>query len=321
MTSKPAVSIDALSVAVSGRQVLRDVSFSVDQGKCLALVGESGAGKTMACRALTGRLARIGASDLGGSVLFDGIDLLHRPADQWRALYGRRIALVPQNSLSSLDPVMRVGGQLRETIRELDPSASVTDRSVELLDMVHLPRPREVLQAYPHQLSGGMRQRVMIALALAGRPDLLVADEPTSALDVTVQHGIMALLAEVRELTGMSIVLVTHDLSIVESIADDIAVMYAGTVVERGPAGAIFAVPRHPYTRALLAAIPRHDHRSGELAAIPGQPRPLDTALPGCQFAPRCELATETCQREVPVLTDNGTGHWVACWNAEGRTG
>jgi oligopeptide/dipeptide ABC transporter ATP-binding protein len=319
VTCELAVSIDALSVAVGGRPVLRDVSFTVGQGKCLALVGESGAGKTMVCRALTGRLARIGGRDLAGSVLFDGIDLLHQPAARWRELYGRRIALVPQNSLSSLDPVLRVGRQVKETIRELDPSASVAERSAELLDLVQLPRPREVLRAYPHQLSGGMRQRVMIALALAGRPDLLVADEPTSALDVTVQHGIMSLLGELRRLTGMSIVFVTHDLSIVQSIADDVAVMYAGTVVERGPAGTIFGAPQHPYTRALLAASPRPDRRAQELAAIPGQPSPLDVNLPGCQFAPRCGRVTPTCRSEVPELTGGSSGHLVACWNPEDK--
>ncbi len=245
----------------------------------------------MVCRALTGRLARIGARGLGGSVRFDGTDLLAQSPEQWRRLYGRRLALVPQNSLLSLDPVMRVGRQLDETLRELDPAAPRPDRAVELLDMVHLADPRQVLRAYPHELSGGMRQRVMIALALAGQPDLLVADEPTSALDVTVQHGILGLLAELRTLHRMSIVFVTHDLSIVESVCDQVAVMYAGSVVESGPAATMLTAPRHPYTRALVAAHPGTDRRAGQLAAIPGQPRSLVAGAPGCQFAPRCPQA------------------------------
>ena len=313
-----AASIDSLSVAVGDRAVLRDVTFDVRAGACVALVGESGAGKTMVCRALTGRLTRIGARATGGSVWFEGLDLLRQPAAQWRQLHGRRIALVPQNSLSSLNPVMRVGRHLQETLRELDPAAPVRERSAELLDLVHLPRPREVLRAYPHQLSGGMRQRVMIALALAGRPDLLVADEPTSALDVTVQHGILSLLAELRQLTGMSTVFVTHDLSIVRHIADDIAVMYAGTVVERGPSEIILSTPRHPYTEALLAAAPPLDRRADVLVAIPGQPRPLDPALSGCQFASRCALATQQCREQVPVLTEHDGGSSAACWHPKG---
>lgn len=318
--SQPLVMVEDLSVVVAGRQVLRDVRFNVAAGASLALVGESGAGKTMVCRVLTGRMNRIGAHAPGGSVRYGGVDLLNQSAAQWRRLYGRRIALVPQNSLSSLDPVIRVGRQVRETLRELDPSAPRDARARELLEMVHLPDPCQVLRAYPHELSGGMRQRVMIALALAGHPDLLVADEPTSALDVSVQHGIVALLAELREITNMSIVFVTHDLSIAENICDQIAVMYAGSVVEQGSAGAVLASPCHPYTRALLAARLTADRPAGQLTAIGGQPRPLTAKLPGCQFAPRCPLATDQCRSDIPVLADDGSGHEVACWHPQGGT-
>ena len=311
------LAVTDLSVAAGDRQLLRDVRFSVPAGGSLALVGESGAGKTMICRALTGRLTRIGARGLDGSVSFDGIDLLGQSPRQWRRLYGRRIALVPQNSLLSLDPVMRVGSQLAETLRELDPAAPRQDRAAELLDMVHLAHPHQVLRAYPHELSGGMRQRVMIALALAGKPDLLVADEPTSALDVTVQHGILGLLAELRALTRMSIVFVTHDLSIVESICDQVAVMYAGSVVESGSASTILSTPRHPYTRALLAAHPAPDRRAGRLTAIPGQPRSLLAEAAGCQFAPRCAQATDSCHTEIPVLVPDQVGGSLACWNPQ----
>jgi oligopeptide/dipeptide ABC transporter ATP-binding protein len=316
-TAWGALDVTGLSVAVGDQQILRDVRFSIPAGGSLALVGESGAGKTMVCRALTGRLARIGARGQGGSVSFDGTDLLAQSPKQWRRLYGRRIALVPQNSLLSLDPVMRVGRQLDETLRELDPSAPRQARAVELLDMVHLAGPRQVLRAYPHELSGGMRQRVMIALALAGKPDLLVADEPTSALDVTVQHGILGLLAELRTLTRMSIVFVTHDLSIVERVCDQVAVMYAGSVVESGPAATMLTAPRHPYTRALVAAHPATDRPAGRLAAIPGQPRSLVAGEPGCQFAPRCPQASGPCHTEVPALAPDRPGTSLACWHPQ----
>jgi len=325
MTDRARLEVAGLSVAAGPRQILREVSFALAPGSCLGLVGETGAGKTMACRAVTGRLTRIGVRVLGGAVRYGGTDLLAQSPAQWRRLYGRRIGLVPQNSLGSLDPVMKVGRQVRETLRELDPGAPHEARAAELLDMVHLPRPRQVLSAYPHELSGGMRQRLMIALALAGRPDLLVADEPTSALDMTVQHGIVDLLAELRAATGMSVIFVTHDLSVIESIADQIAVMYAGTVVESGPAEQIMAAPRHPYTRALLAARPSRAQRGGRLAAIPGQPQPLLADLPGCQFAGRCPLASDQCRAQVPPLAEQGqeqgpgpgAGHRSACWHAD----
>jgi oligopeptide/dipeptide ABC transporter ATP-binding protein len=317
MTDQAILEVTGLSVAARQRQILRDVSFALKPGSCLGLVGETGAGKTMACRAVTGRLAGIGVTVLGGTVRYSGIDLLAQSPAQWRRIYGRRIALVPQNSLGSLDPVMKVGRQVRETLRELDPGTPHDARAAELLEMVHLPRPRQVLSAYPHELSGGMRQRLMIALALAGRPDLLVADEPTSALDMTVQHGIVDLLAELRAATGMSVIFVTHDLSVVESIAGRIAVMYAGTVVESGPVEVILAAPRHPYTRALLAARPSRSQRGGRLAAIPGQPRSLLADLPGCQFAERCPLASDQCRAQVPPSAGQGPSHYAACWHAD----
>jgi len=311
-----ALTVTGLAVSVASRQILRDVNITVEAGECLGVVGETGAGKTMLCRAISGRLTRIGGHAPEGSVTFDGVDLLHQSAPQWRALYGRRIGLVPQNSLSSLDPIMRVGQQLKETLHELNPAADVADRSRQLLEMVHLPRPEQVLRSYPHELSGGMRQRLMIALALAGSPELLVADEPTSALDMTVQHGIVGLLAELRSLTGMSTIFVTHDLSIVASIADRIAVMYAGTVVEVGAVDRILTDPRHPYTKALLAARPSAERRGEPLGAIPGQPQPLMVERAGCQFAPRCGLASDICRTDIPRLEDDEADHEVACWHA-----
>ena len=310
-----ALVVDGLSVQVRGRPVLRDVSLRVPRGRAIGIVGETGSGKTMTCRAITGRLNRIDAHSTAGTVTYDGIDLTNADSAQWRRLYGRRIALVPQNSLSGLDPVIRVGRQLRETVRELDPKTDQMDRSRELLTMVGLSEQDRVLRAYPHELSGGMRQRVMIALALAGRPELLIADEPTSALDVTVQHSIIGLLNEVRAMGDISIVFVTHDLTILESSVDTIAVMYAGTTVEVAPTAEVLGNPQHPYTRGLLASRPSATSRGSKLPTIPGNPRPLTVALPGCQFAPRCERATEICRTVVPPLEQmNGHGA-VACYH------
>ncbi len=247
---------------------MRGVDLSIPRGGALALVGESGSGKTVTARVLTGLLQRIGGRVAAGRALFDGI-ALHDASDlQWRQLRGRRIALVPQASLSSLDPVMRIGSQLAETIRELDPQADPRSRAIELLDHVKLPRPAELLRSYPHELSGGMRQRVMIALALAGRPEFIVADEPTTALDVTVQKGILDLLCELRRQDGLTLMMIAHDLAVVEMVADDVAVMRTGELVEQGTAAKVLSIPAHEYTRALLAARPESSTPGAPLAVL-----------------------------------------------------
>ncbi len=306
--------VDGLAVELAGHEALTDVSLSVPASSCVGLVGETGSGKSITCRALIGLLPRIDGRVLRGTITFDGIDLVALDQRGWHQLRGRRIALVPQASMSGLDPVMKVGRQLAETVRELDRGRSGDERVRELLDLVHMPRPAEVMGLYPHELSGGMRQRVMIALALAGRPELLFADEPTTALDVTVQRGILELLSELRAETGMAIVLVTHDLAVVQSTSDAIAVMYSGMVVERGRSREVLARPAHPYTQALIAARPRTGDSRGELETIPGRAPGLGERPGGCPYAPRCPLAQDRCRAEVPRLMPVADGRDSACF-------
>lgn len=250
------IDVRNLGVSLAGRQVIRDVSFSIPRGGALALVGESGSGKTVTARVLTGLLSRIGGKVNTGSATFNGQDIAHASQADFRRLRGKLVALVPQASLSSLDPVMRIGDQLAETISTLDPDAPVTARALELLEQVRLPRPQALLRAYPHELSGGMRQRLMIALALAGRPEFVVADEPTTALDVTVQKDVLNLLGDLRKQTGMSLLMIAHDLAVVGMVSESVAVMRGGELVEIGDTAKVLSTPDHPYTQALLAARP-----------------------------------------------------------------
>lgn len=311
MTAK-LLSVRDVAVELGGQLALTQVSFDVPAGSCVGIVGETGAGKTLTCRVITGLIGRIGGRVISGEVLFNGLDPL-RSNGGWRAIWGRKIAFVPQASLSGLDPVMRVSRQLEETIRQLDPGSEPRSRATELLEQVDMPNPSSVKRLYPHELSGGMRQRVMIALALAGRPQLLVADEPTTALDVTVQRGILALLADLRRATGMAVVMVTHDLAVVQSVAESVVVMYGGMVVENGPAGRVLSAPAHPYTRALLATRPLSANED-VLSPIPGAPPSLSNRPPGCPFAPRCSFAVQTCMAEVPPLERGPDSVAAACW-------
>jgi oligopeptide/dipeptide ABC transporter ATP-binding protein len=309
--------VDALAVQVGSQEILSQVKLSLEPGRCLGIVGETGSGKTMTARVLTGTLDRIGAEVLRGTARFADVELSTLGDRGWRALRGRRVALVPQGSLSSLDPVMSVGRQLTEAVRELGDVEDPRRAALELLDQVRMPRPEEVFRSYPHELSGGMRQRVMIALALAGEPDLLIADEPTTALDVTVQRQILLLLRSLQRERSMSLVIITHDLGVVEAITDTVAVMYAGTTVEVGPTEAVLADPRHPYTRALLAARPSAAGSGERLMDIQGHtPRPRDWPA-GCRFAPRCAHAQPRCDAGLPQLALAGTEHWSACVRAD----
>ncbi len=310
------LSVSGLAVELDGFLPVRNVSFEMQRGSCLGLVGETGCGKSMTCRAVIGLLHRIGARVCAGQILFQGTDLVKLGSGGWRKIRGRGISFVPQSSLSSLNPVRTVGRQLTETIAAIDPDSVPAGRALELLTQVHIDRPGEVLRRYPHELSGGMRQRVMIALALAGRPQLLVADEPTTALDVTVQREILALLREIREATGMALLLVSHDLGVVSSVADSVAVMYAGMIVELGGAGQTISHPRHPYTAALIEARPTRASGS-RLRAIPGSPPGRDDAVAGCPFAPRCQFAAVECMDGVPALAEVAAGHNVACVRAD----
>jgi oligopeptide/dipeptide ABC transporter ATP-binding protein len=296
--------------------VLQDVSFSIANGECLALVGETGSGKTMTTRVITGLVGRSGGRVVNGAVVFDGLSLVDAPAATWKQVRGRRIALVPQSSLASLNPVIKVGNQLRETIKTLNPHLETRRRSIELLDMVRLPKAADVMRLYPHELSGGMRQRVMIALALAGDPELLIADEATTALDTTIQRGILDLISELRTTSGLAVLFVTHDLGLVRRFTDSVAVMYAGAVVESGSTAAVLEHASHPYTKALLASIPSVERRGAPLLPVPGLcPAPHERGA-GCAFAPRCNQAEARCHDQRPVLEVERGDHSVSCWLA-----
>lgn len=291
------------------------VSIDLHRGRMLALVGESGSGKTMLARSILKLIPsppRI--EGLAGRVMFEGKDLLTVDDDTLRSIRGRRIAMVFQDPMTTLDPVMRVGTQIAEpAMLHLGLSKKeALDRAAELLHEVGVPDPKRRLRAWPHELSGGLRQRVSIAIALSAMPDILIADEPTSALDVTIQRQLLDLLSKLREERGLSVLFITHDMGIVASRADDVAVMYAGRVVEYGTTTEVFADPRMPYTRALLSSIPRIDGEAHtKLAVIPGIP-PVPFGLRvGCAFAPRCSLAVDTCFTEIPDLS--GDSHLDAC--------
>jgi peptide/nickel transport system permease protein len=302
------LTVDIATPAGAIRPV-EDVSFAVRAGETLAIVGESGSGKSITATAVMGLLPPV-AQVTAGVARFEGRDLLALPEEERRRLRGGAIAMVFQDPMSSLNPVHRVGDQVAEAIRaHRDVSAAAAAReAVDLLKRVGIADPERRARAFPHELSGGMRQRVMIAMAIANRPRLLIADEPTTALDVTVQAGILDLLAQLRRETGMGVVLITHSLGVVAETADEVVVMYAAQVVERGTVAEVFARPLHPYTRALLAAVPEGD---AEPEGIPGVvPRP-DAWPPGCRFAPRCTFATAACER--PQLLEQAGERLVRC--------
>jgi oligopeptide transport system ATP-binding protein len=301
-----------------------NVSFHVDTGETLGIVGESGCGKSVTMLTVM-RLVPMplipqspGRVE-GGQIWFNGVDLLTLPESEMQRVRGNEIAMVFQDPMTSLNPTMRVGDQLVEMLtlhRGMD-GATAQREAIRLLDRVEIPSAAERLKAYPYQFSGGMRQRVMIALALACEPKLLIADEPTTALDVTIQAQILDLLAALQKELGMAIVLITHNLGVVAGLCDRILVMYAGKVAEQALADELFYRPAHPYTRALLQAVPRLDASEKErLANIPGAPPDLLNPPPGCRFHPRCELAIDRCQQEVPSLERWADQHLVACWRA-----
>jgi peptide/nickel transport system ATP-binding protein len=295
------------------RPAVDGVSFEVGDGETLGIVGESGSGKSMLCRAVLGLMPPTG--DVIGSVLFDGTRLNLLPERRMRALRGSQLALVLQNPMTSLNPVVRVGRLLTETLRRHERlgRAAARRRAVDLLARVGIPDPGWRMSSYPHELSGGMRQRVSIAIALACRPRLLFADEPTTALDPTVQRRILDLLGAVQRADGMSLVLVSHDLGVVAGRTDRVMVMYGGRVVETGPTRQVFRAPRHPYTAAVLAATPRlHGPSAAPLAEIPTA---ADGPATACRFAPRCERARPRCLRDVPALMAAGDGaRTAACF-------
>jgi len=296
------------------------VSLTVGAGQTLGVVGESGCGKTMLSRAILQLLPK--KAKLSGRVMFDGQDLLALSPEKLRKLRGRSLAVVFQDPMTSLNPVLTIGTQLIETLQEhleLD-DATATRRSVELLAAVGIPAPEQRLAQYPHQLSGGMRQRVAIAIALSCEPKLLIADEPTTALDVTIQAQILDLLAREQRRRHMAMIIITHDLGVVAGRTDEVAVMYAGRVVERAPTPELFKKMRMPYTEALLAALPRLDAAPHTpLPAISGRPPDPTRPLPGCSFSPRCRYAVPRCQTEKPALTEaESRQHLYACFHPIG---
>jgi len=293
------------------------VSYEVEPGKTLGIVGESGSGKTVGTLTIMG-LTRAANTQISGQAIFDGEDLLSASEQQMRAIRGDEIAMIFQDPLSSLHPFFTIGAQLVEAIQVHNKvsKAAARMRSAELLTMVGLSDARDRLSSYPHEFSGGMRQRVMIAMALANEPRLLIADEPTTALDVTVQAQILELIAELQAETGTAMIIITHDLGVVAEVADEIAVMYAGRIVEQASAAELFANPQHPYTRGLLASIPRLDRdRSSGLDPIAGRPPSLIAPPSGCAFHPRCPRAFDRCPAELPPLEPAAAGseHLVAC--------
>ncbi|WBB63311.1 ABC transporter ATP-binding protein [Streptomyces sp. WMMC500] len=280
------------------------VSYSVAAGETLAVLGESGSGKSVTAQAVMGILDSPPGFVTGGQVLFQGEDLLTLGREARRRVRGERMAMIFQDALSSLNPVLSVGFQLGEMFR-VHRGASGSEakaRSIELMERVRIPAARQRVNDYPHQFSGGMRQRIMIAMALALGPELIIADEPTTALDVTVQAQVMDLLAELREETGMGLILITHDLGVVADVADKIAVMYAGRIMETAPVHDLYKAPAHPYTRGLLDSIPRLDQKGQELSAIRGTPPSLLAIPPGCPFNPRCPRAQDVCRTDRPPL-------------------
>ena len=294
------------------------VSFSVEAGRTLGIVGESGCGKSVTALSIMGLIAQPPGRIAGGTIRFEGRDLLELPAEAMRELRGDRISMIFQEPMTSLNPAFTVGDQIVEVIRRhrrVD-RAEARALAIDMLRRVRIPSPAQRYDDYPHRLSGGMRQRVMIAIALACGPRLLIADEPTTALDVTIQAQILDLMRTLREETGTAIILITHDLGVVAEIADEVAVMYAGRIVERAPVEALFANPQHPYTIGLLGSMPQLSREQPRLAAIEGQvPNPLVTVA-GCRFHPRCPFAIAHCHREDPPLLPIAGGHAAACWRA-----
>ncbi|HUB16296.1 MAG TPA: ABC transporter ATP-binding protein [Acetobacteraceae bacterium] len=294
------------------------VDLSVARGRTLGIVGESGCGKSVLSLSIM-RLVPQPGRIASGRIDFGGQNLLELPAAEMRAIRGSRIAMIFQEPMTSLNPVFTAGDQIVEAMRAHDRSASAAAlraRAIEALARVRIPAPERRFDEYPHQMSGGMRQRVMIAMALACAPDVLIADEPTTALDVTVQAQILGLLRELQQQTGMAIILITHDLGVVAEMADEVAVMYAGRVVERGPGASLFDDPQHPYTLGLLGSIPKIEEQRERLLAIEGVVPPPFALPQGCRFHPRCVFAEPACTAQEPPLRTLGPDHTAACIRA-----
>jgi peptide/nickel transport system ATP-binding protein len=322
MTAVPLIEIKDLRVIFHGdngrvTHAVDRVDLSVANGATLGLVGESGCGKSVTSLAIMGLLAK-GSAEVTGSIRFDGFDLLDLPDHTLRDLRGDRMAMIFQEPMTSLNPSLTIGEQIIETLlrHRGGTRRAARARTIELLRRVHIPSPERRIDDYPHRLSGGMRQRVMIAMALACDPMLLIADEPTTALDVTLQAQILDLMRELKAASGAAIILITHDLGVVAEVCDEVAVMYAGEIIERATVDELFAQPQHPYTVGLLGSIPRLDRRAAHLATIEGTVPDMTAPPRGCRFAPRCPFVAEACVKAPPPLVAVSPGHRSRCIKA-----
>jgi peptide/nickel transport system ATP-binding protein len=323
---RPLLEVDGLQTHFFSRdgvvRAVDGVSFSVAPGETLAVVGESGCGKSVTSLSILRLVASPPGRIVAGRVLFEGRDLLQLDEPAMREVRGNAISMIFQEPMTSLNPALTVGRQIAETLilHRGQSKREALGNAAEMLRKVGMPEPQRRLRQYPHELSGGMRQRVMIAMALACGPRLLIADEPTTALDVTIQAQILELMRDLARETGAAIILITHHLGVVAEMAQRVVVMYAGRKVEEAPVAALFARPRHPYTRGLLGSMPRlgsagTNGGATRLTEIPGMVPALNQPQPGCLFAPRCPNALARCSQEAPALTSQGPGHWAACWN------
>lgn len=295
------------------RQALYDVNFSLEKGKMFALVGESGCGKTMSAMSILQLLPKT-AKITGGEIIFDGKNLLNCTPSEMQKIRGAKIALIPQDPMTSLNPLYTVGDQLLEVLKVHQnlEGKEAFQKAIEAFEMVQIPCPEIRLKSYPHEFSGGMKQRAIIAMALCCNAEILIADEPTTALDVTIQAQIMKLLKEIKEQTQTAIMLITHDLALVGENADEVSVMYAGRIVENAPADEFFQTPNHPYSMALLKAIP--SNKGEKLETIPGHPPTIQQTIDGCKFHPRCKFCMEICKQEIPPMFTVGQNHNSACF-------
>jgi len=293
------------------------VSFDLRKGEVLGIVGESGSGKSVTNLAIMKLIPSPPGRIAGGQVLFNGKDIIPMSDAEIRSIRGNKISMIFQDPMTSLNPFLRISTQMVETIvlhQGLDKKAA-KEKAIEMLKLAGIPAPEKRIDQYPHQFSGGMRQRVMIAMALSCNPEILIADEPTTALDVTIQAQILDLIRELSNRLGTAVILITHSLGVVAGMCDNICVMYAGRVVERGNANEIFADPKHPYTQGLIKSVPRLDkHTSGRLYSIPGQPPNVINLPDCCPFFPRCDRAMDTCKSKYPPVMDLGKGRAVSCW-------
>jgi peptide/nickel transport system ATP-binding protein len=320
MIEAPLVEIENLKVVFYGdagrvTHAVDGVDLAVARGAMLGVVGESGCGKSVTLLAVMGLLPK-GECDVSGAIRFDGVDLLRLPDGALRDLRGDRLAMIFQEPMTSLNPSYTVGEQIIEAIVRHRGVArhEARERAIEMLRRVRIPSPEQRIDDYPHKLSGGMRQRVMIAIALACDPELLIADEPTTALDVTIQAQILDLMRDLKAETGAAIILITHDLGVVAEVCDEVAVMYAGQIVERAPVEALFEDPQHPYTLGLMGSIPRLDRRADRLATIEGSLPDMTAPPVACRFAPRCPFVEQRCTAAPPPVVTLGPGHWSRCF-------